>query len=1261
MGGFLLVPIHLDALCLETDLSVVGTKCDFTRLPYWDGEREVNPDIANISEELLSRPFHDRGLQLRAGVHLHWALPDALTKGANGPDASPKLTFPAVPNRWLVTRSGKGGDGKLRIERQWVVESDVLHPEAAVDVQAGVAIPFPSDPANRKYRPYRYLGRRRLFNAQWAEDPAAESLTKSGYQLTAVGYEPRPGAAAERTAGKSGGYGEPTFAAFYPNCLGVFGFHDPLPPATLMGTQYEVIGWYSDPALDCLRSDPFLRAIEQIRKDMPDAKDASVKSEALKQVFKWEAAVTGGGPDRIVCYARLDIAVAEAPDPVMPEKAVAVAVGNTGAGALSAYLADKLRGGEQMEEQLEALSLSSRLEGKELDVGLKFREARHEKGFAAVPGGTLWSIRQESSALPSSDFGAADNKTAEETLPDRLAHMLNQLNLLQQARDHAARELESMQRQLFADWYKYMMCVYPPDDTRDDYPDVDEVRHFIEKNDLLPIKRQQSRLKALDFQCGRSVSELSKEVGDFRQRTNKPYAVQSRPAPRYWRPNEPALLIVDKTVEPTKRHGQDGRSHPDGLLECQILTVANAAVEKNFPAIRDEISKYQPGPDLARIGFDVWKGQPWNPFSLEWSVELFPRQERNNLRQKGRDYHLDFITTNYLLEEGAVDLTPGPGQAAIEKAACVYSGVSLLTPHAKLQLQDQIKDYLDKRRQPGPNEKDPVGDALRDVYKELNDPGFHAMAQTLNGFNDALLMRKQTLQLPIADLLGFDDARLFTRAVRDAVGNQNRSAPQPLNDFNPIRAGVLKILDLRLVDTFGRTQTLALKDKRVIATEALSAPRAPHLISLPPRLVQPARLNFRWLAADRGPAATADEPEMNAHPATTPVCGWLIPNNLDNSLMVYDNAGQPLGSINRRCEWESAPGVSQIKVEQIGNLHLKTLVTHLVHQRQDYFDDFLSALESALESIDPENFAQHEALALLIGRPIAVVRATLDLELRGLPAINQDWNVFRLDLERDLKSEDDPGSGPVSRDTDKFTKVRFPIRLGDERQMNDGLVGYWKEVWSADGETCAYENNRFYVHACDTARVLKTDLGALRISDAQKTALALLLQNSEGVIKRHSLLARFANGDDLWQLLCDERVIEERKRNPRIRYAADEPELFQAIDGPPQKLTMLIDPRGAAHATTGVLPTKTIRIPPDQYAEALRSLAITFLSAPVVTTQGKINLPLPAEPGYAWSWLAKSGGEWASSEIGPVNLQGAWSGQPEIREGWLRLTNAPEK
>ena len=100
MRSILMVPIHLDALCLETGLSAVNVKCDFSRLPYSNGEREFSSDIANISEELLAQPLQDRGLQLWPGVHLHWALPAALTKGRN----------------------------------------------TSENVQRGIAVPFPSDP-----------------------------------------------------------------------------------------------------------------------------------------------------------------------------------------------------------------------------------------------------------------------------------------------------------------------------------------------------------------------------------------------------------------------------------------------------------------------------------------------------------------------------------------------------------------------------------------------------------------------------------------------------------------------------------------------------------------------------------------------------------------------------------------------------------------------------------------------------------------------------------------------------------------------------------------------------------------------------------------------------------------------------------------------------------------------------------------------------------------------------------------------------------
>ncbi len=49
---------------------------------------------------------------------------------------------------------------------------------------------------------------------------------------------------------------------------------------------------------------------------------------------------------------------------------------------------------------------------------------------------------------------------------------------------------------------------------------------------------------------------------------------------------------------------------------------------------------------------------------------------------------------------------------------------------------------------------------------------------------------------------------------------------------------------------------------------------------------------FRWIAAD---AAGFDE--MNSHPATTPICGWVLPNHLDGSLFFYNQKGASLGTL----------------------------------------------------------------------------------------------------------------------------------------------------------------------------------------------------------------------------------------------------------------------------------------------------------------------------------------------------------------------------
>jgi hypothetical protein len=1211
-----MIPIHLDALYLKSETTVIEATADFSRLPYNDGARDVNSETANISEEIVSKPFQSDNLRLKPGTHLHWALPDALTSGtqtANGTD------FPAAPNRWLITRQVKQ-DGRYVADGRWIVESDYLYPEGLGEKSGGVNIPYAPDAAQKQ--PFRYLGRNLPLSA-WREGSGAQYLKG----LSAVGY------------------GEPSFAAFYPNCHSVFGFYDDgYDGASPDDVQYELIGWYSDSEQDYLNK--FRAAViadyQARRQAAPTVDD--LKSELAARVG-WTFEPGAEFPTQTLCYARLTFqssATAASAAPV--NTGLDIAVGNTGVEALSAYLAyaivrERQSGSfteadyqlkAQIEDQLESVSLSEDLEQRRLDVGPKFQEARHEKGFTAVPGGFIWTVSPDAQDSQANANNADAQKQI--TLPDGMAHSLNQLNLRQQEYDRALDEIECMRRQLFSDWYKYMLCAYPSEDARDDYPNIDEVRHYIEVRGIAPLQEKiettgHIRIEITGDQVAAATNgssadsvaaKLKGAIANFQleltahnnsraaQDAHVAYRLKQIPAPRYWRPNEPVALITGPAAKPTLRHGEDGRLN-GGLLDCHFLGGADLRdlIPNNVEAISRNIDQLSPDQDQEKIGFSSWTRQPWNPFLLEWEVEFFPTESEGNLNPMSGDYGHGFVTENYTLVENGVDLSIRLGKGAVTRAANVYHGSTILTPNAAELSRAEMEDYLQRRlldaycqdlklaapERPAEffrrnitvilnwykagNCRAAASPSLCNViraYELLTAPDFYSLAQSLGGFNDALLMRKQTLQLAVADPLGFDDYRKFAARVSDCVKDSIRSAPEPLNDFNPIRAGALKVIRLRLIDTFG--QFIDLDCDKVFTTEKMTLPTNSYLMALPPRLAQPARFNFRWLSASAG------EQEMNDHPATTPICGWVLANNLDSSLMIYDGAGKALGGIDRLARWRPAPGGdSAIAAGAIPNPHLRKMVAYILTQGAEFLRDFITAIDNALENIEPENYARHQDLALLMGRPLALVRASLNLELQGLPAIHQGWEMFRQDMRR------------PHRETNRFDRARFPIRVGEYRQFNDGLVGYWKEA--GDG----YEDDLFYAPQTD-------DL-------------------DHGAIRTH----------------------------------ADDPmTIYQMAVSGPQILTMLIDPRGKAHATSGVAPCKAIDVPPDQYAEALKAIEITFLSAPILTDAGRINLPLPEEPGFNWSWLQRVNGSWSEiSTAGTIDKQAVLTAFTDGEAVWARL------
>ena len=97
MAREILFPTHLDALIVAP-----GT---------------VGPRPANVDADVFAPDLPP----LTPGIHLHWALPDALTTGKAVPGAA-AVDLPAVPDRWLVVRFGPPTSGTTaRSTRAWIV------------------------------------------------------------------------------------------------------------------------------------------------------------------------------------------------------------------------------------------------------------------------------------------------------------------------------------------------------------------------------------------------------------------------------------------------------------------------------------------------------------------------------------------------------------------------------------------------------------------------------------------------------------------------------------------------------------------------------------------------------------------------------------------------------------------------------------------------------------------------------------------------------------------------------------------------------------------------------------------------------------------------------------------------------------------------------------------------------------------------------------------------------------------------------------
>jgi hypothetical protein len=1300
----IVVPVHLDAICVgEEDAKncFAPPLYDFNDLDTGDAKSGFDrADALPFTIDRLSVQRFGSANAKPAGVYLHWAMPSALTRGVakyritpevvnelrhqgfpafildqfapsqeknqSATDFEPvgkfkksveklieksgsftdaeldwyinwvcrvasQMTFPALPDRWLVTRVRM--DDPALPHRTWLIESDFvtssnLYKDSRQYLpSATIPWPFTSEDGatlEGTKHPFRHLGRVRRLDEAWS-DPAGEEVGRVS-SLTAIGY------------------GKSAFAAYLPGCQNVFGHYDCLDDVHLVDGQlasllYTVVGWFSQPKNDPLdprryrklASEPTLPPEDLYwimhRRDwiLPDVEHYSPekRNEIEKNIrtnpvlMNIAGSFYAGALPGVQWNPKYNYVETNSLD-------VKVAVGSSEAEALAAYLAQSL-GQTQDENDHQKMMLHEKLEALQLGIlksiqdasepEILLEQALHTSGFHAEDGGSLWRITPRSRNDTSVSFAKQFDEELNEVkppvqLPPEAGRALVALNRIQRVYDTLQFYNEAQRKELFFHWYYYLKWSYGID------PDEDAFKYLEQANGLLQKLEQLTTSEPLPHEIAEVLKESQKEilskvlgemaqVKDVEAFINQPvqnlphmekalgalaeeilqqamnliglleprkneYQLWVERAPRFFQPNEPHLLIVDEKSPPSSRfdtaaeglltcHRLDDRAaiallttadDKVGELKDQQIDVANQVLAEALAASKKDDST--PSNEV------IVRRNPWHPIILEWQVKFHGFRRSTNYSENFiRDK--DGSPSRTHLDLDGIDLCYNEDMSIYENGAdrdtASYSGTITLSQQAMSTLQKQLAQYLDVWAD------DPQLNKLQELLK---DQSITVLSQALNGFNDALVTLLREIQLKVSDPHATSQQQEGEiKRFRDAIGRYNTHSPNDVAAFSPIRAGYLEVEKIRLVDVFGQCRTLE-KPSLILSHRLLQSD--PNLVVLPPRLVQPSRLLFRWLSAADGQSV-----EMNSHLNTSPICGWVVSNYLDNSLMIYAQEGIFLGSIRdggdpqKKPTWEPAAGTS-ILPEGFPNAEIREFVNGLLNDTDDAFRDFRRRIQQVLLLIEPQNDPYQDALAVLIGRPLALVRAMLGLELKGPPASRLDEDSYSHFLANGRLNDDN------------FTAVQFPVRLGDLSSGSDGLVGFFR---ADDDGKITYNNSTF--HAEDQAEIL---------------------------------------------LASYDRVV----------------------------VGMLVDPRASIHATSGILPVKTIDIPIEQYAASLKRMAFTFNVYPVLSP-GKLRLPLPAETDQSWVWLDPEDLQNPFTTIGKI---AEWAGYREgetlrILEGWLQV------
>ncbi|KAI9151224.1 hypothetical protein HJFPF1_08423 [Paramyrothecium foliicola] len=640
--------------------------------------------------------------------------------------------------------------------------------------------------------------------------------------------------------------------------------------------------------------------------------------------------------------------------------------------------------------------------------------------------------------------------------------------------------------------------------------------------------------------------------------------------------------------------------------------------------------------------------QPCRALFLEWELEYYHLPKRFWRLERNSDGTADY------------KILPGINISSFELMEShrrTAAGRSILRPNAEwplTTLSQQLLDKLDPSVLEGKAHlaaggKDGIQQSLESALKALR-----LVSGSLEGLTDHLLtlhgglhispyesktnlpktdMDKALLEALTASGDGFD----VTPYGEDAF-----SIDRAERDFKPVTHGQARFTRFNIVDKFGQVispiHNPASKDTkplypclgRSVACQLneseggkfansvnLDHDSCSQFFQLGHRINQDARLNtyFAVNSADhknhhetthyfKGDRDLGrGQVEHSWRPTTEyedPVWGWLMLDFRSMAIQVYNAAGESMGeaivphSIHGKAYWQVYYAEGDMAEHVDENSQLQQFMKRMSDAK--FLIGLWTMLVDACQNIYHDPASGDVQMLNMVGRPLALVNIGINIELATPPMRTQSYQDMLKKEELHLE------------------EYKFEVLLGDKANLQDGLVGYFSHT-AAGTDPCA---KRPY------ANTVYTEFGY-----PGRTVI-------DGEHQKPDSFGSPSTG----------RVYVSPMHVDPSEYNGDLAGYQNALNNHPSTVILgaIVDPYMPINIATGILPSRTLKLPQWAVDQTLKKLRILLRGGPVLTRGDLPGIDAVREP-----WVPPMNDIKAEAYLSALTDKGEWSWlQPSV-------------